>query len=74
MPQQAPSSKIISTEPQVFFRGLKNYANYQKKKKKTKKSNKVLKQKDKEWSDTISRHNALKEGIGMAVSSFIISL
>ena len=36
------------------------------------KKNKVTKQKqkDKEWSDRISRHNALKEGVKMGPRSF----
>mgnify|MGYP006964554820 CR=1 FL=1 len=44
--------------------------------KKKKKKNNVTKQKqkDKEWSDRISRHNALKEGVKMAFRSFEIPL
>ena len=43
---------------------------------KKKKKNNVAKQKqkDKEWSDRISRHNALKEGVKMAFRSFEIPL
>lgn len=44
--------------------------------KKKKKRNNVTKQKqkDKEWSDRISRHNALKEGVKMPFRSFEIPL
>lgn len=43
---------------------------------KKKKKNNVTKQKqkDKEWSDRILRHNALKEGVKMAFRSFEIPL
>ena len=43
---------------------------------KNKKKNNVTKQKqkDKEWSDRISRQNALKEGVKMAFRSFEIPL
>lgn len=43
-------------------------------KKKKKNNVKKQKQKDEEWSDRISRHDALKEGVKMAFRSFEIPL